>query len=230
MSSSENNPDRNFLRYWQQLAISLLAMFACGACMTSRIEATKDSATGINSDESIVILASSYHTTNPAEDAFMECVSDRVESGRKGIKVHPANEFRDALFPWLEPRTAPKGINDLPELLARPGISERIKSRGIRYIIWIEGDTERTSSGGSLACAIGPGGGGCFGLGWWENMSSYEAAIWDLDDGINAGSVSADVNGTSVIPAIVIPIPMIARTRAAACKGLAKQLQTFVTG
>jgi hypothetical protein len=128
----------------------------------------------------------------------------------------------------LEPRTAPRKIEDLPELLARPGVDNRIRERGIRYIIWVQGDTERTSSGGSLSCAAGPGGGGCFGLAWWENMSAYEASIWDLEDGTRAGRISTSVNGTSVIPAVVIPVPLIARTQAAACKGLAKQLKNFV--
>ena len=76
----------------------------------------------------------------------------------------------------------------------------------------------------------GPGGGGCFGLAWWETDSSYQAAIWDLEDIEDAGRVSANVNGTSVIPAVVVPVPLIARTRTAACKGLARKLQTFIAG
>ena len=67
----------------------------------------------------------------------------------------------------------------------------------------------RKANGG----AAGPGGGGCFGLAWWENDSSYEAAIWDIRDGKSAGAVSADVKGTSVIPAVIVPVPLIfART------------------
>ena len=40
--------------------------------------------------------------------------------------------------------------------------------------------------------------------------------------------MTADVSGTSFLPALVIPIPLIARARAAACKGLADQLRTFI--
>jgi len=79
-----------------------------------------------------------------------------------------------------------------------------------------------------LSCAASPAGGGCFGLLWWENDSSYEAAIWDLEDGTSAGEVSTDVRGTSVIPALIVPIPLIARTQSAACKGLAQELRTFI--
>jgi hypothetical protein len=200
------------------------------SCMTTRVEETKDSSTGILNGESVVIIASSYHTSDPAEDAFIECVIDSVDSGRGKLKVHPASELRDALFPWLEPRTAPQKIEDLPKLLKRPGISERIDERGIRYLIWIKGDTERTNGGGSLSCAAGPTGGACFGLAWWENMSAYEATVWDLDDGVRSGMVTTSVNGTSVVPALILPMPFIARTRAAACKGMSTQLKNFLIG
>ncbi len=205
------------------------ALLSAG-CMTTRIEETKDASTGIGKGETIVILASSYHAADPAENEFIDCVTNSVQGGKVKLRVHSENEFRDALYPWLEPRTAPRKVSDLPELMQRPGVEARVRERGIRYVVWIQGDTERTSGGGSLSCAAGPGGGGCFGLAWWENQSAYEATIWDLDDGTRAGKVSTSVNGTSVIPAVVIPVPLIARTRAAACKGLSRQLQTFIVG
>ena len=77
-----------------------------------------------------------------------------------------------------------------------------------------------------MSCAIAPGGGGCFGLAWWEDDASYSADVWDVRDGKSAGQVSANVHGTSVIPALIIPVPLIARTQAAACKGLARELQS----
>jgi len=210
------------------LLISLMALI--NGCMTTRVEETKDSATGLRAGESVVIIASSYHTTDPAEDAFMKCVIDGVQSGRGKLRVHPTEELQDAVFPWLEPRTAPQKVADLPKLLERSGVNERINARGIRYLVWIKGDTERTSGGGSLSCAAGPGAVACFGLTWWENMSAYEASVWDLDDGVSAGMVSTSVNGTSVVPAVILPLPFIARTRSAACKGMSKQLKRFISG
>lgn len=220
----------NPLSSWLKPAVAVCLTLLQTACMTTRLEETKDIATSLGKNESVVILASSYHSTDPAEDAFMECVTDRVQSGKAKLNVHPADELRDAIFPWLEPRTAPQQAKDLPALLAKPEINKRINQRGIRYLIWIRGDTERTNSGGSLSCAAAPTGAACFGLTWWENQSAYEAIIWDIDDGVSAGSISASVNGTSVIPALIIPMPFIARTRSAACKGMSNQLKIFVSG
>ena len=95
-------------------------------------------------------------------------------------------------------------------------------------IVWLDGDTERVAGGGSLSCAAGPGGGGCFGFAWWQNDADYNASIWDLDGLESAGTVSADVSGTSFLPALVVPIPFIARTQSKACKTLADQLHNFI--
>ena len=210
------------------VAITILAL-AAGGCMTTRVEETKNSATGIGENETIVILETSYHaSTENTEDGFIDCVTNAVQKGKQGLRVYPDEQFVDALFPWFEPRTMPKGPESLTDLLEKPGIARQLDASGVRYIVWINGDTERTSGGGSLSCAIGPGGGGCFGLAWWENESAYQAAVWDVQERAASGEVSAAVRGTSMIPALIVPVPMIARTQNAACKGLARELREFI--
>jgi len=216
------------MSYFVQLLTASLMASTLSGCMTNRVEESKNAATGILDGESVVIMEASYHTGNDTEDKFIDCVSKAVQKGSNGISVFPDEAFVDALFPWFEPRTMPQEPEALPDLFARPGVSERMKDSGVRYIVWVTGATEQSASGGSLSCAVAPGGGGCFGLAWWEDDAVYEAAIWDVRDGKSAGEVSANVHGTSVIPALVIPVPLIARTQAAACKGLARELQLFI--
>ena len=100
----------------------------------------------------------------------------------------------------------------------------------IRYIIWLDGNTDSAGGGGSMSCAMGPTGAGCFGFAWWQNDSKYEATIWDIRDVKNEGNISAEYSGTSFLPAIVIPIPLFARTQTKACKGLSDQLKVFISG
>jgi hypothetical protein len=45
-----------------------------------------------------------------------------------------------------------------------------------------------------------------------------------------SGQISADANGTSYLAGLVLPIPILARPGNAACKGLAEQLRTFISG
>ena len=207
----------------------LLMAVTVGGCMTSRVEESKNAATGIAAGESVVVLATSYHKGKTPEQDFVSCVSDQIQKGQGKVNVYPERQFTDALFPWFEPRTAPQTAEALPELLTHAGVAERISERGIRYIVWLNGATEETSGGGSMSCAIGPGGGGCFGVSWWEDDAAYHAAVWDLRQKVDAGSVSAAVHGTSMVPAIIIPLPFIARTQAAACKNLARELRQFIS-
>lgn len=207
-----------------------VAAFAAlmSGCVTSRIENSRQGATGIAEGESVVIMAKSYHLGNETEAKYIKCIENALGRGSRALRVIPHREFVDALFPWFEPRTAPAETKGLAKMMGRPGVADKIKDMGVRYIIWLDGDTEKVAGGGSLSCAAGPGGGGCFGFAWWQNASDYDASIWDLNGLESAGTVSADVSGTSYLPALVIPIPLIARTQAKACKGLAQQLQAFI--
>jgi hypothetical protein len=207
------------------LAVVLLAS---SACVTSRVEDSREGVTGIRADESVVIMARSYHLGNETETKYIRCVENALASGRRGLNVIPNNEFVDSLFPWFEPRTAPAETKNLARLMERPGVAEKIAAQGVRYIIWLDGDTERVAGGGSLSCAAGPGGGGCFGFAWWQNDADYNASVWDLEGLESAGTVTTDVSGTSFLPALVIPVPLIARAQAKACKTLADQLYSFI--
>jgi hypothetical protein len=202
--------------------------FSLSGCVTSRIEDARENVTGLKDGQSVVIMAKSYHQGNETEGDYLTCIEKALGAGSKGISVVPHQKFVDNLFPWFEPRTAPADTKGLPALMDRPGVKDAVKDMGVRYVVWLDGDTERVAEGGSLSCAAGPGGGGCFGFAWWQNDADYEAAVWDLDDYESAGTVSADVSGTSFLPALVIPIPLIARTQTRACKGLAQQLRSFI--
>jgi len=208
----------------------LLAISALGlsGCVTSHVEDARETSTGLNKGESIVIMAKSYHGGNETESDYVTCVEKALASGSDRISVIPHRKFVDELFPWFEPRTVPADTKGLPALMKRPGVKQTVHDLGVRYIIWLDGDTDRVAEGGSLSCAAGPGGGGCFGFAWWQNDADYVATVWDLDDYESAGTVTADVSGTSFLPALIVPIPLIARTQTKACKGLAGQLKNFI--
>ena len=216
--------------YWIRTLLVATVVASTAGCITSRVEDARAGATGISDGDTVVILAKSYHLGNETEAKQITCVEDLLARGSGGLNVIPHDDFIDSIFPWFEPRTAPSETKGLEKMMGYPGVAEKVAAQGVRYIIWIDGDTERVAGGGSLSCAAGPGGGGCFGFAWWQNDSDYSAAIWDLEGLESAGTITADVSGTSFLPALVIPIPLIARTRAAACKGLADQLHQFIVG
>lgn len=221
---TQNNPPRSA----GLVAVSAALVLFSSGCVTSRVEDARENVTGLKEGESVVIMAKSYHQGNETEAGYISCIEDALGRGSSGLRVIPRQQFVDSLFPWFEPRTAPAETKGLTKLMDRPGVADIVKDMGVRYIVWLDGDTETVAQGGSLSCAAGPGGGGCFGFAWWQKDADYEASVWDLEGYEAAGTVTADVSGTSFLPALVVPIPLIARTQAAACKGLAQQLKAFI--
>jgi hypothetical protein len=198
-------------------------------CVTATVQQVRQIETGMTADDAIVVMGRRNRPSQgEAELDFIDCVSRNMGSGSNRVQVITEQEFMDAMFPWFEPRTAPLNTTDLPELLRQPILAERIREIGLKYLVWLQGGTKRTSQGGSLSCAITRGGGGCFGFLTWENDSSYEASIWDAHTARTAGRVSSDAAGTSYMPALVVPIPIIARVQSSACVSLAEQLKSFV--
>ena len=199
-------------------------------CTSTTVDEFRQGETGIESHESIVILGRREKGDYETKSEFVDCVGNQVARGSEAINVVPEQEFVDALFPWFEPRTAPMRPQDMERLMGEQIVKQKIDEFNIRYIVWVDGYTETTGRAGSISCAVGPGGGGCFGFGSWEDDSQFDARVWDVDGLSTVGTISADATGQSYLPAVVIPIPLIARVEANACSSLANQLQTFVNG
>ncbi|MEK9822093.1 MAG: hypothetical protein VXA40_03870 [Gammaproteobacteria bacterium] len=213
-----------------RLACLLAASVSLSGCVSSRIEQSRDATTGIAEGEAMVLLGRASYNEKQTEESFTECIADALNQGSNPIRLIPQEQFKDDLYPWFEPRTAPTSADELGRLFAQPGVKNRIDDANVRYLAWIDGDTITIDSGGSMSCTISSFGGGCFGMSYWEEDASYEASIWDLQSMTSTGQISADATGTSYLAGVVVPIPILARPGNAACKGLATQLRAFITG
>lgn len=210
--------------------LPMLMALPLGGCVTATVQEIREADTGLEAHESIAVLGRrTLPSQAETEFGFVSCISRHMRGGGNALNVIDEQEFRDALFPWFEPRTAPANTSDLPEIINQPNLSKRLNELGLRYLVWIEGDTDRTGSGGSLTCSVTTAGAGCFGFLTWENDSSYEASVWDVRTGRSVGKLSSDAVGTSYMPAVVVPLPLIARVRSSACNSLADQLKVFLT-
>ncbi|MCY4015074.1 MAG: hypothetical protein OXG82_20445 [Gammaproteobacteria bacterium] len=210
------------------IALITVALCAAGCGVQTTVQEVRQAQTDLG-DDAIVILSRKHKTQGETEDDFVACVSAGVNGGNDGLPVLPARDFVDATFPWFEPRTAPRTMDDLAGVIGRPLISERIQEIGVRYLVWIEGTTQRSDESGTLQCTVVSGGiPACFGFLSWENGSNYEASVWDVYQGMNVGTLSSEASGTSFVPAVVVPLPFIARVRQAACTKLSDQIKGFL--
>lgn len=213
-----------------RLLLVLIVANMLSGCVTSRIEQSRDAVTGISSDEAMVLLGRASYNEKQTEESFTDCIADVLNKGDQSIRLIAQQQFKDDLYPWFEPRTAPTSADELGRLFAQPGVKARIDDAKVRYLAWIDGDTVTIDSGGSMSCTISSFGGGCFGMSYWEEDASYEASIWDLKAMTSTGQISADATGTSYLAGVVLPIPILARPGNAACEGLAEQLRSFIQG
>jgi hypothetical protein len=225
--------------------LAVLPMALAG-CMTSKVDETRQMASAVQANESIVILTKPQLEGVGTERDFLSCVQEnlggelvhprdgqstkRAKGDAAPFKIYGEQEFTDAMFPWFEPSTAPANAAGLKGLLAQSGVTERLMQIGVRYVVWLDGATRKTNGGGSVACAIGPGGGGCFGVGWWDKEADYVATVWDLQTAAELGTVTTDVTGTSVLIGAIAPIPIITPVQSKACSRLSEQLRSFLVG
>lgn len=201
-----------------------------GGCVTSTVDEMVFNAPvdGIG-DSTVVILGRRHASDYETEFDFIECIADHVTARDASIEIFDEIEFINSMYPWFEPRTAPLRPADINRLMQQAPVAERLADIKLEYMIWVDGSTVQTNSAGSMTCGVGPGGAGCFGFGTWGNASDYEAAIWDFTDQAEVGRLNTSTSGQSYMPAVVVPIPIIAPVQGTACDGLGDQLLQFLS-
>ncbi len=213
-------------RSWLLVATLMLGIVGCSTVV---VEENKFEPVANDSGEfTVVVLGRHQSSSYDTEDDLVKCVSNKLEN--KSSRVIAEDTLSDAIYPWLEPRIAPLRVKGILRMLNRPRISEKLDEIGLRYIVWVDGSTQTTSQSGSLSCAIGPGIVGCYGMGIWTNESEYDVSIWDIKAGKEVNTLSVSAEGTSYLPAVIVPIPLIARVKTSACKGISDQVEKYFTG
>ena len=211
-------------------ALLVMATATLGGCVTANVdEMTFDAPVAGMGEGSIVILGRRHAPDYDTEPDFIDCIGGHVSRGDAGISVIPERQFIDSLYPWFEPRTAPLSIESVDRLMTVPSVANKLGELDLQYMIWIDGRTEDTNSSGSMTCGVGPTGAGCFGFGTWGTESEYEATIWDFTDKVEVGRVSAQTSGQNYMPAVVVPIPIIAPVQGTACDSLGDQLLEYLS-
>ncbi|MDJ0878206.1 MAG: hypothetical protein QNI86_06315 [Halieaceae bacterium] len=213
-----------------RFAPALVALALLQGCVTSTVDEVLyqgPEASDLVGDASIVIMGRRHASDYETEPDFIECVGKHIQRRDDTITIMSELEFMNELYPWFEPRTAPLRPADIKRMMDIPPVADKLAAMNTEYMVWIDGETVRTGGAGSMTCGIGPGGAGCFGFGTWGNDSNYEATIWDFTDQEEVGRMSTQASGQSYMPAVVVPIPIIAPVQGTACDGLGDQLLEF---
>jgi hypothetical protein len=211
------------------IAALLLAPLFAGCKSSTVVDVYRETpSVALSQGESIVVLGRRHAMDHDTETDFVDCVGNALRSSGGGLNVIPEKQFVDSMYPYFETSTAPTDVKNLDKLVQLPAVAAKFSEFNVRYFVWVDGATETVDSAGSVTCAIGPGGGGCFGFAYWEDEANYEASIWDFKELALSGKISAETQGTSFLPALMIPIPLLARVQSNACKSMAVQIESFL--
>jgi hypothetical protein len=157
-----------------------------------------------------------------------DCLTARIRAVAPEIAIVPQRAIRDALFPLMEPATQPRSEDEFAKLLARDDVRVRLSARGLRYLVAFAGGTRKEEWGGGILCGAGYGGGGCLGFMWRGEDTALDAVLWSLDGSPAVRREAAKAEGTSIVPAFVLPIPLMAQTHAEACRELGTRVANAI--
>ncbi len=156
---------------------------------------------------------------------FAECVKEKLKDDLQYLKFFPGDKFREAMFPWFEPNTAPKNIEEISALLTKPLVKKRIESLGVELLIYVHGYTKTydfTADGNMIALGV---------IGTRE--TDIRTTLWDLKEIVCVGDTDISFKGPAgggitIIPPFVFIIPSF--TERSACKETAKRISNCLTG
>lgn len=158
----------------------------------------------------------------------MSCVGNRLSQLTPPVKVISADTVGLELFPWLEPSTAPKSVEELRNLLSTPAIKNKMRALGVGYLLEFHGGTKTNIPGGGILCGVATGGGGCFGYAWGSRESSFNATILDIKDKNKLSKAISTQKGGVYVPAFIFPIPIMAATESKACQDMTSQIHALI--
>ena len=219
---------------------SIVFLNGCSYVNVDKIELNQPAA--IEDGASIVIIRG-YNSQADTEASIVNCLGKHIRNANSKLQVLNERKFIDSFYPWFEPSVAPTTPEKLEDILSNSIIAENIQQLNLDYLIWLQGSTQLHDDKVAMACSLN----GCLGFASWKNSGNYEAIIWELDrinqpkitpddleqpndqlaTRLEIGRVSTDASGTSYLPAFVIPIPILARVQAKACKGMGRELAKF---
>lgn len=212
---------------WPQSITLLLSVAVAGCASTTTVDDYRPTSERITiaSNEKVAILGRRDASHHETDSDFIDCLSRRMTNSN--FHVMPEREFVDALYPWFEPRTAPRHLKRLKRIMQDPIVQKKVQQENIRYLVWLEGEVESQGVAGAMHCGMGPTGAGCFGYTAWDKNATFEAIVWNLVDLTEEARIQVDSEGTSYVIGIVAPIPLLTPVESEACEGMGEQLRSY---
>ena len=150
------------------------------------------------------------------------CIGGRLAAYSPPLELLPIDRIRMDFFPWLEPAVAPKSRDGMQRWLHEEAVQAQLRASGIRYFLEFRGGTKMDMKG-AILCPYG-----CLGFMWGSRQSSFSAYLVDVQISKALADETVVRRGRVFVPAFLLPVPLIAATKSAACQELAERIHAAV--
>jgi hypothetical protein len=205
--------------------ISMIMIIVLVGCTKTQINDSLVKASPINQSATATVLSA-----NVKDKSFAECVQKELENYIPILRFIPEDKFREALFPWFEPSTSSQTMEDLGSMMNNLLVQDRIRSIGIRFVIFVAGHESKGKFGGPFFAGGSYGGVGALGYTSSDRKSEISAVIWDIKEMASLGDVQVEKSGSFKWIGLFLPIPIPDSTRSGACSETAKRISNCLTG
>jgi len=156
------------------------------------------------------------------------CLSTNIRQELPDRALLGRERIQSMLFPLFEASTNPATEEAFAALLRREDVRNRLVGQGVDYLVAYSGNTRQDDWQGGILCGAGYGGGGCLGFMWSDRSTTLDAVLWNLSESGLPRHAAAMDEGTSMMPALGLPIPLVARTQHDACRELGSRIAASI--
>jgi hypothetical protein len=171
--------------------------------------------------EGVVVLGGSDDAIG--KDNFAACLREELQTGDPPVRLIPASDFQDTLFPWFELDTRPSSDKEFVSLFRRPEVQFRIKTLSLRHILLVTSSTSEGETAGVEAVVAGVHGS--------KQRSRLTAKVIDLKNASVLGDASVEAAAAGGLAHFMIyGIILVPTPGSTACEGLSRQLGAVFAG
>ena len=170
--------------------------------------------------------AASVLSVDFEDEKFARCVQRGLKTKLTEISFIPGDKFRNYLYPWFEPSTAPKEIGELSAILSKAPVRERIRTLGVELLIYVYGDTFQSKLDGDISVNSG------LAVGYLaaERKTHIWTTVWNLKEKAIIGTTDVNFQGTVHLPVLGLPIVIPAFTESSACSETVMRISNSLSG
>ena len=150
-----------------------------------------------------------------------KCLSREIEDLAPNVRIIDYLSVRSMLYPLMESETQPETEEEFGRLLSSARVQGRLAENDLDFLLAFSGETHADDWSEGILCAQAAG---CFGFSWSNKETRINAALWTIDGNQHPERSTMLEQGTSIMPAVLIPVPIPADTETDACKALSIQI------